>query len=260
MNSILLRRFGALGDVLLAAAIAPALKKKHNCKIVFDTMCPEILLNNPYIDELGSDAETCYDLSYENQPHVNILTAYSNLANVSINDCELFLQTEEIKTPKKYVAIHAGQSNWAGRDWHGFKEIASKLMSVGHNVVAVGTFSDGRIPCSLDLRGKTNIKQLAYVIKNAKLFVGGDSFPMHVCEVFSTPGIVFFGSTDPKIILTRNCIIPVMAKDLCCLGCHHWEPAPCYCTNVCRFKAHRCVYGVTVDQFWKVISEIFRNN
>jgi ADP-heptose:LPS heptosyltransferase len=45
----------------------------------------------------------------------------------------------------------------------------------------------------VDLRGKTNYQELAYVLKNSSLHVGIDSFPMHVCASFNVPLVAIFG-------------------------------------------------------------------
>lgn len=252
---ILLKRQGALGDVLLAAAVAPALKKKHNCKIIFDTACPEILVGNPYVDGLGTTADVVYDLEYENNPHTPILECYAKIVDVPLDDCKLFLKTEEINLPNKYITIHAGWSNWVGRDWYDFNELAKKLKSYGHTIVSVGTFQDSRISCDVDLRGRTTVQQLAHVIKNTRLFIGNDSFPMHVSEVFSVPAVVFFGTTDPKITAGKN-VTPIKAKDLSCLGCHRWKKPPRYVNNYCEQTTERCVYSVKVEQFMETIDAI----
>lgn len=39
----------------------------------------------------------------------------------------------------------------------------------------------------IDLRSKCNIKQTAYVIKNASLFIGVDSFPIHIAGYYKVP-------------------------------------------------------------------------
>jgi heptosyltransferase III len=45
---------------------------------------------------------------------------------------------------------------------------------------------------------------MAAVIKRAKLFIGLDSFPLHVAEAMRTPAVGLFGVTDPKFIITQR--------------------------------------------------------
>lgn len=228
--------------MLLAAAVAPALKKKHpKAKITFSTDCPEVLQNNPWIDkvvEVFSERYFDYyidlDMAYEYRPDANILDCYAEACGVSRKDCDLFLHTEPIDVPDQYVVIHAGKTLWAGRNWSTIKfdQISKKLKGEGLKVVCVGTGTDHKTTvCDLDLRDKTTVPQLAHVIMRAKMFVGIDSFPMHVAQVFETPGVCFFGAIRPETRLVNKAITPVSADGLKCLGCHHRKPTPCTATT-----------------------------
>lgn len=265
INVILLNRRESNGDVLLAAALAPALKKKHpNCSIYFSTKCEEVLKGNPFIDKIVEDKDVTerlfqvyynLDMVYENRPFSHILEAYADAVGVNVEDCELFLSTSKFnKIPQKYVVIHAGSTGWAGRNWtpDKFDNIARQLRSKGYFVVCVGR-GDHLVPCDLDLRNKTTIAELASVIKNAKLFVGIDSFPMHVAQTFNTPSVCFFGSIDPKLRIISTNTKAVMAPNLKCLGCHHRKPAPSVVTNTCETITLDCIDKVTVEMMWKEI-------
>jgi ADP-heptose:LPS heptosyltransferase len=51
-------------------------------------------------------------------------------------------------------------------------------------------------PC-IDLSGKTNLLQLAGVIRRASLFCGVDTAAMHLADAMKTPTIALFGPTNP---------------------------------------------------------------
>lgn len=274
LRSILLRRSGANGDVLLAAGVASALKKRHNCKILFCTNCPEVLKKHPFIDRVVAQddisdrmAQVYYnlDLCYEYRPFTNILESYAEAVGVPVKDCTLSMHTEPIPILNSYVVIHAGRTggaNWVGRQWSPdkFVEIAKRLQQLGNTVVCVGSSVDYPVPSDMDLRGQTSLSQLAYVISKAKLFIGIDSLPLHICQTFNVPGVCFFGSIDPKSRLIRDNIVPVQATKLSCLGCHHRQPTPCTVTNVCLNRSQDCVNLVDVDHFWKEVKESLINN
>lgn len=269
VKSIVIRRQAAHGDVLVAAAIAPALKKMYpGCNVMFSTICPEVLEGNPYIDkviadeDLGERSFNLYynlDMAYEYRPHCNLLKAYADVVGVPIEDCSLFLNTKVVENlPDKYVVMHAGRTNWVGRDWSGmkFEILAKQIQQDGHKLVCIGTLSDNKVTCDLDLRGKTNIQELAYVIKNAQLFVGIDSFPMHVAQTFDVPGVCFFGSITPNTRIISKKMIPVIANNLKCLGCHHRQHAPCVVTSSCETQFLDCINQVSVAQMMERIQEV----
>jgi ADP-heptose:LPS heptosyltransferase/GT2 family glycosyltransferase len=266
VESIVVRRGAASGDVLAAAAVLPALKKQYpKAKIIFSTDCPEVLANNPNIDkvvELHSerwfDLYLDLDMAYEYKPDLNILEAYAETCGVPLADCQPFIHRDPFDgLPEEYAVIHAGRTMWAGRDWSSakFDIIAKRLQATDLKVVCVGTETDHRTACDVDLRGKTSVSQLADVIAKAKLFVGIDSFPMHVAQCFDVPGVCFFGSIKPQTRLYSKNIRPVFADGLKCLGCHHRKPTPCTSTVTCDVGIQDCINNVTTDHFWKAIQQ-----
>jgi GT2 family glycosyltransferase len=258
VRSVLLRRSGAHGDVLVAAGVAMGLKKKYQgCQIIFQTDCPNVLNGHPYIDRVANHEsvserqfQVFYDLdmAYEYRPRTNILDAYAEFVGVKTSDCDVCINTEFIDMPTNSIVMHAGNTAWSGRNWEPsrFAEVASILRSMGHIVTCVGTKGDYLVPCDVDLRGNTSIKQLAHVIKNSKLFVGIDSMPMHVAQAVRTPGVCFFGSIIPSTRIYRDNMYPITAN-IACLGCHHRKPVPCVLTNTCEIKDQQCISLITVD-------------
>ncbi len=75
---------------------------------------------------------------------------------------------------------------------------------------------------TIDLRGKTSLKNLIPLAAHAKIFMGIDSFPMHVAQCFGIPSVVFFGTVSPLTRLwNTHSSYPIRAEGLDCLGCHH---------------------------------------
>jgi ADP-heptose:LPS heptosyltransferase len=55
-----------------------------------------------------------------------------------------------------------------------------------------------------DLTGKTNLLQLAAVIRRASLAIGNDTGPMHLAAAFGVPSVVLFsGESDPALTAPR---------------------------------------------------------
>lgn len=271
-TSILIKRQAAHGDVLVAAAVAPALKKKYpDSEIIFATDCPEVLQGNPWINKVVTECSERQfnlfinlDMAYEYRPKINFLKSFAENAGVEEKDCKLFLKTDplEIELPEKYVVIHSSNSLWAGRNWTSIKfdQISNRLQREGIKIVCVGTQNDHKpLCCDVDLRDQTSVQQLATIIKNCSFFIGTDSFPMHVAQTFDIPGIVFFGSILPETRLISKNMIPVFAEGLKCLGCHHRKTVPCVATTTCEMGVQECITGVSVDRMWKYIQAFLQN-
>lgn len=267
ISNILLIRSSANGDVLMASSVAAALKKKYpDSKVHMLTECPGIVQNNIHIDELvtwESHQSNLYQLvvdldgCYERRPFTNILDAYADEAGVPVSDCKLYIHTAKFEVPKsRYVALHCGATNWVGRHLKAeiFENIAIRLQKLGYTVVCVGNGGDKSIAeAHVDYVGQTSIFEMATIIKKADLFIGIDSMPMHVAQAVKTPGVVFFGSIDPKSRIINSNMVGVTVPDLPCLGCHHRRPAPSVVTNVCQTGTLDCEEKITVETIWQKV-------
>ncbi|HJT33807.1 MAG TPA: glycosyltransferase family 9 protein [Pirellulales bacterium] len=111
----------------------------------------------------------------------------------------------------------------------------------------------------IDLRGKTTLYQLAYVIAQARLFVGIDSLPFHIAQAFNVPGVAFFGSIRPELRIYRENMHGVSASELSCIGCHHDRrtvfPEPPE-TSLCRIGHEHCRSAVTVRRFIEAVEAV----
>lgn len=105
-----------------------------------------------------------------------------------------------------YVVFALG-ANWPNKIWPfehfaalGEKLYDNKIIPVliggpGDKVMAESLAAITNIP-PIDLIGKTTLKQLTYVIKKARGFVGGDTGPMHLSVAAGTPTLALMGPTD----------------------------------------------------------------
>jgi GT2 family glycosyltransferase/ADP-heptose:LPS heptosyltransferase len=273
VSNILVKRRAANGDVLIATGILPSIKRKYpDAKIYFCTDCPQVLKNNPYIDAVIPLSKTYtsqfqqtfnLDYAYERVPFNNIAQAYSEESNLEY-DCP-FLYCEPVDNlPKNYVVLHAGKTAWVGRDWENgkhFQKICEYIMKLGFNIVWVGNENDGpKIDGTTDFRGNTTIHQLATIIKDAKFFIGIDSFPFHVAQTFKIPGICYFGSIDPQTRIINKNMHALVAKNLSCLGCHHRKLAPATVTNVCETGTLACEKSVPFEDIVPLIENLMKEN
>ncbi len=71
-----------------------------------------------------------------------------------------------------------------------------------------------------NLAGKTNLKELCYLLKEASLFVGVDSGVMHLASSFDIPVVGIFGPTDPFYVGPQNRRSRVVRENLECSPCY----------------------------------------
>lgn len=122
-------------------------------------------------------------------------------------------------------------------------------------VIQLGGKDDLKLPGAVDLRGQTSWNQTAYLIKNAKLFLGGDSMCAHIANHFGTPAIVLWGAT-----LSSTCSTGWHADKTTHMnpvdrfGC----PTACH-SNVC-IKAYKCINTITPESILTRIAGILGND
>lgn len=268
-NFILVKRQGACGDVLLSAAVVPAVKKIYpGRQVYFETKCPSVLIGNPHIDFIVAHAPPYnyevvidLDMAYEKKPHQNILISLAEAANIPVGWCSPSVARAKVNKPllDKYAVIHAGKTSWAGRNWDEEKwhEIAIRFHKSGYQIVCVGRKPDLFVPSDVDCRDITSVQELATIIEDAKIFVGIDSLPFHIAQVVGTPCVTFFGSIDPEMRIISPSVRAVTAKSLSCLGCHHRQESPVVTLLKCPLGTLECESSVSVDDMWKeIINEL----
>jgi GT2 family glycosyltransferase/ADP-heptose:LPS heptosyltransferase len=271
---ILLMRKNSNGDVLIASSVCYALKQKYpRCQITFATVCTDSVIENTYIDKVihydkltqNNNFDVIYNLddAYEWRPNANIKTVFAEAVGVKPEDCKCGIKLKEpknINLPKDYIVLHPGETNWAGRNWprENWYKISERLLSSKENVILVGKHTEKPTPCTINLIDKLNCAELAYVIKNAKLFAGIDSFPFHVAQEQDVPALIFLGSVSPELVVTNSKSKFIRAKNLSCLGCHKNKPLPLSAVHGCEIQTRECETKVTVEEMWNEIQNYLK--
>lgn len=135
---------------------------------------------------------------------------------------------------------------WPKEKW---QELINRLRI---KVVIAGTEGDLKhgleLPkTAIDLRGKTTVTEMKYIINNAAVFIGNDSGLMHVADALETPLIAIFGSTNPHWTGPVSKKAAIFSSSLDC--------APCY-DEKCRFGHYNCLKEITVDRILKTAQEL----
>lgn len=108
-------------------------------------------------------------------------------------------------TPNGYVLIHPG-SRWLFKCWQpeAMAAVADALADEGYRIVVTGAPDPAERALAeammaamrhrpVNFCGQTGLKELAALIRDASLFLGVDSVPMHIAAAMQTPTVTLFG-------------------------------------------------------------------
>lgn len=151
--------------------------------------------------------ENKMDLGYANflNEHRSLLSAFSGMGGITnIEDMEpIFpLRTNFIHKdlPQKYVVIHT-KSNSTIKDWDAAKwrALLNHFESTPNSPLFIeiglqALYADNYPGNYINLCGQLDFQEIAFLIKNALLFIGIDSGFAHIAHATSTPKIVMMGS------------------------------------------------------------------
>ncbi|HWR38252.1 MAG TPA: glycosyltransferase family 9 protein [Patescibacteria group bacterium] len=111
---------------------------------------------------------------------------------------------------KPYVVLLLG-ANWPNKRWsvEAFAQVAEWLQQRGIQAVLAGGPAEqplaahwparfGLREAPMDLTGRTQLKELAYLLSRARACVGGDTGPMHLAAALGTPVVALMGPTNPE--------------------------------------------------------------
>ena len=130
--------------------------------------------------------------------------------NITSDDGKMarsYLYTAGCKGDLPYVVLAVG-ANWPNKRWSVayYAKLADWIHEQGYLPVIVGGGDlDEQLAediCRMaelppvNMVGKTTLRQLAYVIREAKAAVGGDTGPVHLSAGLGTPTVMVMGPTD----------------------------------------------------------------
>ncbi len=98
---------------------------------------------------------------------------------------------------------------------------------------------------TVNLAGRTTLRQMAAVLKLCDVFIGIDSGPMHVATAAGVPSVGLFGTGEYERFRPWGTDHEVIRIGLTC------NP----CSESCLFSRPLCIEGITVEQTKRVMSE-----
>jgi hypothetical protein len=103
--------------------------------------------------------------------------------------------------------------------------------------VQIGSKNDPLLENTLDLRGKTSVRESAAILSQARLFVGIEGFLMHLARAMECPAVIVFGGRTAPWQFGYTCNVNLYSA----LSC-----APCWLWNRCDY-GRACMDMITVD-------------
>jgi heptosyltransferase-2 len=150
----------------------------------------------------------------------------------------------------KAVVIHPFAGAKA-KEWpmENFQNLINRLKAGGRDILLVGSKDDrGAFENVIDLRGKINLPQLAYLIKSAGLFIGLDSGPANIAAALNVPSVTICSGTNiPQLWIPNNSNVKFVYKDAVCKPCEN---------KVCPKEKHECMESITVEEALDKLKEI----
>ena len=153
------------------------------------------------------------------------------------------LSTLHFQLPNEYAVIVPG-ARWETKRWHPerFGQLAS-MMHVKSIVVGgesdidtadiVVNNSDGN---AISAAGKTTLKELIEIMRNARFVVTNDSGPMHIAAALNVPVFAIFGPTNPLRTGPYGKSHVIISKGLECSPCYRKKCKGIKCMEMIEAK------------------------
>lgn len=128
-----------------------------------------------------------------------------------------------------------------------YGEVADGLFDAGYQVALTGGPRERELVAkvarsmrtrAIDLAGAVDLRGLAAVFAEARLFVSVSTGPMHLASAMGVPAVTLYGPTDLRIESTRFCPYGSPAQPVL-------SPIPCNCSGAKTCPLPVCMTGIT---------------
>jgi hypothetical protein len=126
-----------------------------------------------------------------------------------------------------------------------FQDVIDALCNE-NRFIQLGSASDPALLNVTDLRGSTSIREAASILHNARLYVGGVGFLMHLARAVECPSVIVYGGREAPWQSGYVCNANIYSSIPC---------APCWRWNTCDFD-RRCMAQITVGEVVSAIQQM----
>ncbi len=287
--NILLRRWGALGDVLCVTPIAHELRTMYPDAIIdIETFHYNVFEKNPHINEayppgaFSRAYDQVIDLNdaYEKRPNRHIVEAYYDEAGLLWGSPESTpfdfsgkkrvvygldpVPPLALRLQTKVVSIHAA-TTWSSRTlppafWD---TVIGNLVHNGFSVVMLGAGNDYHGPAeAADAVGKLSLRDSVNQIAASVCFIGNDSSMLHFAGATETPIVGIYTSVKAEYRMPYRhgrlgWAVATIEAHVPCYGCLADAPAPAN-NLTCKFGTDACVEDVLLNRADDVVLEVLK--
>lgn len=133
---------------------------------------------------------------------MHLVESYSGTTRLKISTAKLQEQFFPLEF-EKYIIVVSG-TGMGGKNYRYFTDVLKLLKPYleKDNIKVIQTGGDKEYPITgtdLDLRGKTNIYQLNYLVRNSLLTLSGDTSVLHIAGIYDIPLVSLYGLTNPEV-------------------------------------------------------------
>lgn len=132
---------------------------------------------------------------------MHLLESYVSTTRLKYTKPLLFEHFYPLPFNNKYIVMTTG-TTMAGKTYPYWEEVLDivKQFLKDIKIIQLGGKDDiTNRHIDLDLRGKTNLYEFNYLVKNSILSLSPDTAQMHIAGTYNIPLIALFGLTDPRI-------------------------------------------------------------
>jgi hypothetical protein len=209
---------GGLGDDILCSAVARELKKRGTGKIWHLTAFPELAVGNPDLIAMPADLRLqrlcglfgvpCIELDYHHQPPrhlIDMICAQAGIrGEVELRPYLMLSRAEQCEgrvASRPQIAFQtsslAARFPTRNKLWHHDRmQLVADALKDDFDLVQLGAASDPQLEGTLDLRGKTSVRQAAAVLSQSRLFIGLVSGLMHLARAVDCRSVIVFGGRE----------------------------------------------------------------
>ena len=179
---------------------------------------------------------------------------YAHMCGLTMSDEEIrnkmyITRTLVADLPEHYVTFQM-ESTQGPKNYDNWQLVFERIKDLP--VVQVGGLNEKLLdyPNVIDMRGKTTPQELAYIIQNADLHIGVDSFPAHVASAVGMKSIIVFGGTYYQQSGLQDCVaIEPPHRGECVTSCHLVE------CILQKKGGQKCINNIVPDSIVEAIAK-----